>query len=60
MCECVSTVLPPVAVLDAMQYYEELRQFHETLPRILRPGGVYSFFNGLAPDNIFFHMVYGR
>jgi hypothetical protein len=26
--------------------------------RILaRPGGVYSFFNGLAPDNLFFHGV---
>lgn len=30
------------------------------LPRLLRPGGIYSFFNGLAPDNIFFHMVYSR
>ena len=27
------------------------------LPQLLRPGGIYSFFNGLAPDNIFFHMV---
>ena len=25
--------------------------------RLLRPGGVYSFFNGLAPDNMFFHLV---
>ena len=24
------------------------------------PGGIYSFFNGLAPDNIFFHTVEGR
>lgn len=28
--------------------------------RLLRPGGVYSFFNGLAPDNLFFHLVYGE
>lgn len=28
--------------------------------RLLRPGGVYSFFNGLAPDNMFFHLVYGE
>ena len=26
--------------------------------RLLRRGGVYSFFNGLAPDNMFFHLVY--
>jgi len=26
----------------------------------VRAGGVYSFFNGLAPDNIFFHTVEGR
>jgi protein arginine N-methyltransferase 2 len=25
-----------------------------------RPGGIYSYFNGLAPDNIFFHTVYCR
>lgn len=30
------------------------------LPKILASDGVYSFFNGLAPDNIFFHMVYNR
>lgn len=28
--------------------------------RLLRPGGVYSYFNGLAPDNLFFHLVYGE
>jgi protein arginine N-methyltransferase 2 len=39
------------------EYYEELRDFQAHLPRLLRPGGVYSFFNGLAPDNLFFHMV---
>jgi len=34
------------------------REFHEALPRLLRPGGVYSYFNGLAADNAFFHRVY--
>lgn len=28
------------------------------MPRLLRPGGVYSYFNGLAADNAFFHSVY--
>jgi hypothetical protein len=42
------------------EYYEEMREFHQQLPRLLRPGGVYSYFNGLASDNFFFHMVYGR
>lgn len=41
--------------------YEDMRHFHAHLPALLRPGrGVYSFFNGLAPDNIFFHLVYGE
>lgn len=42
------------------EYYEDQRDFHDALPRLLRPGGVYSFFNGLAPDNLFFHLVYGE
>lgn len=42
------------------EYYEELRSFHLHLPDLLNPAGVYSFFNGLAPDNLFFHLVYGR
>ena len=42
------------------EYYEDMRDFHEALPTLLRPGGVYSFFNGLAPDNLFFHLVYGE
>ena len=33
---------------------------HDRLPRLLRPGGRYSFFNGLAPDNYFFHLVCGE
>lgn len=46
------------------EYYSEggegIRTFHEAVPRLLRPGGVYSYFNGFASDNFFFHMVYGR
>ena len=40
--------------------YDDLREFHALLPKIMRPGGVYTYFNGLAPDNIFFHTVYCR
>lgn len=40
---------------------EGIRSFHTALPRLLRrPGGIYSFFNGFASDNLFFHMVTGR
>jgi hypothetical protein len=48
---------PPLA---AGEYYEELREFQGKLPKLLRPTGVYSFFNGLASDNIFFHTVYSQ
>jgi hypothetical protein len=34
------------------------RELHGALPRLLRPGGVYSYFNGLAADNASFHRVY--
>lgn len=27
------------------------------LPQLLKPEGLYSFFNGLAADNAFFHSV---
>ena len=40
--------------------YDDMRQFHAMLPKLLREGGVYSYFNGMCPDNIFFHMVYNR
>jgi protein arginine N-methyltransferase 2 len=42
------------------EYYEDMRVWHRELPRLLRPNGVYTFFNGLAPDNLFFHLVYGE
>lgn len=40
------------------EYYEDMREFHQHLPRLLRPGGIYSYFNGLCGDNAFFHVVY--
>ncbi|XP_042509578.1 protein arginine N-methyltransferase 2 [Macadamia integrifolia] len=40
------------------EYYEDMRQFHQHLPTLLKPGGIYSFFNGLCGGNAFFHVVY--
>ncbi|XP_047341773.1 protein arginine N-methyltransferase 2 [Impatiens glandulifera] len=40
------------------EYYEDMREFHQHLPSMLKPGGVYSFFNGLCGGNAFFHTVY--
>ena len=37
--------------------YSDMSDFHDLLPRIVKPGGVYSFFNGMCPFNIFFHGV---
>ncbi|KAJ3392020.1 hypothetical protein HDU84_004948 [Entophlyctis sp. JEL0112] len=37
--------------------YDALREFHELLPNILNQEGVYSYFNGLAGSNPFFHEV---
>ncbi|KAL2914146.1 Arginine N-methyltransferase 2 [Polyrhizophydium stewartii] len=39
------------------EYYDELKEFHQILPNHLRETGVYSFFNGLAGTNQFFHDV---
>jgi protein arginine N-methyltransferase 2 len=36
----------------------DMEDFHQQVPALLsKPQGVYSFFNGLAPDNLFFHGV---
>jgi len=36
----------------------DLDDFHTYLDKIIaKPNGIYSFFNGLAPDNLFFHGV---
>ena len=55
----------PVGPFDAVyydafsEYYSDMRELHRLLPRLLkRPGGMYSYFNGLAADtNPFFHEV---
>ncbi|KAI8587871.1 S-adenosyl-L-methionine-dependent methyltransferase [Geranomyces variabilis] len=39
------------------EYYDDLKAFHEHLPNILNQDGIYSFFNGLAGTNPFFHDV---
>lgn len=39
------------------EYYDDMRDFHSWLPKILKPNGIYSFFNGFCPDNIFFQGV---
>lgn len=40
------------------EHFMDLEDFHRTMVEILsKPHGVYSFFNGLAPDNLFFHGV---
>ena len=40
------------------EHFTDLEDFHDAMAQILDvPGGVYSFFNGLAPDNLFFHGV---
>jgi protein arginine N-methyltransferase 2 len=42
------------------EFYEDMQLLHRRLPSLLSPNGVYSFFNGLSPDNIFFHLVAGE
>ncbi|KAI8908717.1 S-adenosyl-L-methionine-dependent methyltransferase [Powellomyces hirtus] len=39
------------------EYYDDLKQFHEHLPNMLKHDGIYSYFNGLAGTNSFFHDV---
>ncbi|KAH7848128.1 hypothetical protein Vadar_034099 [Vaccinium darrowii] len=57
-------VLPQLESYDGIffdtygEYYEDMREFHQQLPSLLKPGGIYSFFNGLCGGNAFFHVVY--
>lgn len=57
-------VLSKLGVYDGIffdtygEHYEDLKEFHDFLPKLLKPGGIYSFFNGLCADNAFFHVVY--
>jgi protein arginine N-methyltransferase 2 len=59
-------VLPQLGTYDGIffdtygEYDQEIHYFHEQLPRLLKPSGVYSFFNGFASDNFFFHSVTSR
>lgn len=39
------------------EYDADMHEFHKLLPRILRAGGRYSFFNGFCPHNLFFQNV---
>lgn len=39
------------------EYYRDMQILQAQLPSIMRPKGIYSFFNGLCPRNIFFHGV---
>jgi type IV protein arginine methyltransferase len=41
------------------EHYLDMQDFHEMVvqPLLAKPRGIYSFFNGLAPDNLFFHGV---
>eukprot|EP00873_Tetraselmis_striata_P011408 jgi/Tetstr1/431672/TSEL_021200.t1 len=56
-------VLPQMGKYDGIffdtygEHYYDLSEFQSHLPAILKQDGVYSFFNGLSPDNIFFHGV---
>jgi len=40
------------------EHFTDLEDFHGLMAKVLhKPDGIYSFFNGLAPDNLFFHGV---
>lgn len=58
----------PVLLAEGMQFdgiffdtygehNSDMAEFHAALPRLLRPGGLYSFFNGMCPFNFFFQGV---
>lgn len=42
---------------DTFDDVQHMDEFHAQLPRLVRPGGLYSFFNGLCPENIIFQGV---
>ena len=39
------------------EHDSDMQAFHELLPQLLRPNGLYSFFNGFCPFNVFFQGV---
>ena len=34
-----------------------MKEFHQALPDLVKPGGIYSWFNGVCPDNLIFQGV---
>ena len=56
--------LPKLGKFDGIYFdtysedYEDMRELHAALPHHMNPEGVYSYFNGLAPNNEFFAAVY--
>ena len=42
---------------DTFDDVDHMRDFMDHLPTLVRPGGIYSFFNGLCPENIIFQGV---
>jgi hypothetical protein len=48
--DCVASLEPFDAVFfDTFgEFYDDLKEFHTHLPRLLKPDGTYSYFNGLA------------
>jgi type IV protein arginine methyltransferase len=52
------------SVVDAIffdtygEHFLDMEDFHKQMVHLMaKPHGIYSFFNGLAPDNLFFHGV---
>jgi protein arginine N-methyltransferase 2 len=42
------------------EHYKDQKVFHDAIPMLLKPDGIFSFFNGLGGTNPFFHDVYCR
>ncbi|GAA5796575.1 arginine N-methyltransferase 2 [Helicostylum pulchrum] len=40
------------------EYYDDLKAFHECVPKMLNEDGVYTWFNGLGATNQFFQDIY--
>lgn len=57
-------VLPILDTYDGIffdtysEFWEDMQELHVELPTLLKPGGIYSYFNGLCPRNKFFAAVY--
>ena len=61
--ECVQQLIDEGVQFDGIffdtygEHSSDMQDFHDTLPQLLRPGGLYSFFNGMCPFNVFFQGV---